>query len=54
MRGSAIAVAVGAAIAGFVVADVLGHPNGTKQAGGVLTSLWRTTAQGVSGQKITS
>lgn len=43
----------GAAIGGFMLADVLANPAGTKAAGGVLTSLWRTTAQGVSGQKIT-
>jgi hypothetical protein len=42
------------AIGGFMLADVLANPNGTKAAGGVITSLWNTTAQGVSGQKITA
>ena len=41
-------------LAGFMLADVLANPNGTKAAGGVITSLWNTTAQGVSGQKITA
>jgi len=42
------------AIGGFMIADVLANPTGTKAAGGVITSLWNTTAQGVSGQKITA
>jgi hypothetical protein len=42
------------AIGGFMIADVLANPNGTKAAGGVITGLWTTTAQGVSGQKITA
>jgi hypothetical protein len=37
-----------------MIADVLANPTGTKAAGGVITSLWNTTAQGVSGQKITA
>jgi len=41
------------AIGGFMLADVLANPAGTKAAGGVVTSLWKTTAQGTSGQKIT-
>jgi hypothetical protein len=40
------------ALSGFMLADVLANPNGTKAAGAVITSLWNTTAQGVSGQKI--
>jgi len=44
--------AVGLAIAGFMLADVLTHPNGTRAAGGTVTSLWKRTAQGVTGQKI--
>jgi hypoxanthine phosphoribosyltransferase len=42
------------AVGGFMIADVLAHPQGTKDAGGVITSLWTTTAQGVSGQKISA
>jgi hypothetical protein len=41
-----------AAITGFMLADVLAHPAGTSAAGGVITSLWKTTAQGVAGQAI--
>jgi hypothetical protein len=44
--------AVGAAIAGFMLADVLTHPAGTSSAGGVLTRLWTVSAQGISGQKV--
>jgi len=50
MKLGAIALA---AIAGFVVADVLAHPTGTRAAGSVIGGLWKVTAQGVSGQKIT-
>lgn len=50
MKIGAIALA---AIIGFGVADVLGHPAGTKAAGQAVSALWKTTAQGVSGQKIT-
>jgi len=53
MRITGFWLAVGAALGGFIVADVLAHPGGTKAAGGVITSLWKTSAQGVSGQKIT-
>lgn len=49
MKLGAIALA---AIAGFALADVLGHPTGTAAAGKVVSGLWKTTAQGVSGQKI--
>lgn len=45
--------AIGAAIGGFIIADVLANPDGTKAAGSTITGLWKTTAQGVSGQKIT-
>lgn len=47
-----IAGVVMAAITGFIFADVLTHPAGTSAAGSVLTGLWKTTAQGVSGQSI--
>lgn len=53
MRVTGFWLAVGAALSGFIIADVLANPNGTKAAGGVLTGLWKTSAQGVSGQKIT-
>jgi hypothetical protein len=42
------------AIGGFMIADVLANPTGTKAAGNVITGLWTTTAQGVSGQKISA
>lgn len=41
-----------AAITGFEIADVLAHPAGTSAAGSVISGLWKTTAQGVSGQNI--
>lgn len=47
-----IAGIIGAAITGFMLADVLAHPAGTSAAGSVITSLWKTTAQGVSGQSV--
>jgi hypothetical protein len=40
------------ALGGFMLADVLANPTGTKAAGSVITGLWNTTAKGVSGQKI--
>lgn len=49
MKLGAIALA---AIVGFGVADVLAHPTGTAAAGKAISGLWKTTAQGVSGQKI--
>ena len=52
MRVTGFWGAVGAAIAGFMLADLLVHPTGTRAAGGVITSLWKTSAQGLSGQKI--
>jgi hypothetical protein len=42
------------AVGGFMIADVIAHPAGTKAAGSVITGLWTTTAQGVSGQKISA
>ena len=53
MRVTGIWSAVGAAFAGFIVADVLTHPAGTRAAGSTISSLWKTSAQGLSGQKIT-
>jgi len=44
--------AVGLAIGGFMLADLLTHPAGTRAAGGAISNLWKTTAQGASGQKI--
>jgi hypothetical protein len=44
--------AVGALVGGFMLADVLTHPAGTKQAGGVITQLWKTSAAGASGQTV--
>jgi hypothetical protein len=43
--GVKIGAAVLAAIGGFMLADVIGHPAGTKAAGGVITRLWTTSAQ---------
>jgi hypothetical protein len=43
----------GLIVSGWMLGDVLANPNGTKAAGGVITSLWKTSAQGVAGQKIT-
>jgi len=48
-----LGAAIMAAIIGFAAADVLAHPAGTKAAGSAIGGLWKTTAQGVSGQKIT-
>ena len=53
MRVTGLWSAVGAAVAGFMLADVLTHPAGTRAAGGTVTSLWNTSAQGLTGQKIT-
>jgi hypothetical protein len=52
-RVTGLWAAVGAAIAGLIAADLITHPAGTRAAGGVITSLWTTSAQGLSGQKIT-
>lgn len=52
MRVTSFWGAVGAAIAGFMLADLLTHPTGTQAAGGVITSLWKTSAQGISGQRV--
>lgn len=52
MRVTGFWSAIGAVIGGFALADILTHPNGTKAAGGVVTGLWKTTAQGTTGQKI--
>jgi hypothetical protein len=52
MRVSGVWTAIGAAIAGFMLADVLTHPAGTQAAGGVITGLWKTSARGLSGQKV--
>jgi outer membrane lipoprotein SlyB len=46
--------AVGFALGGFALADILAHPQGTQTAGNVVTTLWNATAQGVAGQKITA
>lgn len=47
-----VAGIIAAAITGFMLADVLTHPAGTQAAGNVLTTLWKTTAQGVGGQTV--
>lgn len=52
-RVTGIWAAIGAAIGGFIIADVLANPEGTKAAGAAVSGIWKTTAQGVSGQKIT-
>lgn len=52
MRVTGIWSAVGAAVGGFIIADILTHPAGTRAAGGTISSLWKTSAQGLSGQKI--
>lgn len=52
MRVTSAWTAVGAAIGGFMLADILTHPAGTKAAGGVITGLWKTSAQGLTGQKV--
>jgi hypothetical protein len=41
-----------AAISAFVAADILTHPAGTQAAGSAISTLWKTTAQGASGQTI--
>lgn len=53
MRGTGIFALGALIVSGWMLGDVLANPNGTKAAGGVLTSLWKTSAQGVAGQKIT-
>lgn len=52
MRGTGIAAVAMLIVSGWMLGDVLAHPAGTKAAGGVITSLWKTSAQGVAGQKI--
>ena len=52
MRVTGVWSGIGAAIGGFMLADVLLHPQGTKAAGGVITGLWKTSAQGLTGQKV--
>lgn len=42
-----------AAIGAFALADLLAHPAGTQAAGGAISGLWKTTAQGAAGQSIT-
>lgn len=53
MRVTGIWSAVALALGGFIIADVLANPKGTQAAGQTISGLWKTTAQGVSGQKIT-
>lgn len=50
MNIGAIALAI---VGGWMLADVLTHPAGTQAAGSVITSLWKTSGQGVTGQNIT-
>ncbi len=50
MRVTGFWTAVGAIIAGLILADVLTHPTGTKAAGGVVSSLWKTSAKGLTGK----
>jgi ABC-type transport system involved in cytochrome bd biosynthesis fused ATPase/permease subunit len=52
MRGTGLAAIAMLIVSGWMLADVIGHPAGTKAAGGVITSLWKTSAQGVTGQSI--
>lgn len=52
MRVTGFWSATGLAIGGFIIADVLLHPKGTRAAGGVVTGLWKTSAQGLTGSKI--
>lgn len=53
MRGTGIAFVAALIVSGWMLGDVLAHPAGTQAAGGTLTTLWKTSAQGVAGQKIT-
>lgn len=53
MRVTGFWSAIGAAVGGFMLADVLTHPAGTQAAGSTISGLWKTSAQGISGQKIT-
>lgn len=53
MRGTGIAFVAALIVSGWMLGDVLAHPAGTKAAGDTLTTLWKTSAQGVAGQKIT-
>lgn len=50
MRVTGIWTAVGAVIAGLIVADLLTHPKGTKAAGGVITSLSKNTGNQLLGR----
>lgn len=49
MRVTGFWTAIGAALGGFMLADVLTHPAGTRAAGGTVSSLWKTTEKGVTG-----
>lgn len=53
MRGTGLAALGALIVTGWMVGSVLSHPAGTQAAGNVITSLWKTSAQGVGGQKIT-
>lgn len=52
-RGTGLAAVGLLIVTGWIIGDVLAHPQGTQAAGGVVTQLWKTSAQGVAGQKIT-
>lgn len=52
MRGTGLAAVGLLIVSGWMLADVIGHPAGTKAAGNVITTLWKTSGQGVTGQQI--
>lgn len=52
MRGTAIGFVAALIVGGWMLGDLLAHPAGTQAAGNVVTTLWKTSAQGVAGQKI--
>lgn len=53
MRGTSVAFVAALIVSGWMLGDVLAHPKGTAAAGNTFTTLWKTSAQGVAGQKIT-
>lgn len=52
MRVTGFWSAAGLVIGAFIIGDLLVHPKGTQAAGQTVSSLWKTTAQGASGQRI--
>jgi len=53
MRATGLWALAGLIVTGWIIGDAFANPKGVTAAGNVVTSLWKTSAQGVAGQRIT-